>query len=258
MTLLLVDGSNILMRCAFGGDIAPAQSTPTAAGMIERAASQLGATHLMIALDFPGHPTWRHLAYPPYKGNRTRDTSAWLIEGASEFGRRHWHCEVMYGFEADDIIATIALRARTDVIVLSNDSDLLVLTAWHVGVAKPLTGGGFALLDEGDVREKFDIPSAASLVDFKAMTGETGDNIPGVPGVGATRAATLIKRHGSLEEIITAGAGGYDKYSELVATHRDVARLARSLVALRTDVPIEPIAPRRCVLPMRGPRFDQS
>lgn len=237
------------MRCAFGGDFPPSKSTPIAAGMIDRAATQLGASHLMIALDYPGHPTWRHLAYPSYKGHRTRDTSAWLIDGASEFGRRHWHCEVMDGFEADDILATIALRAaqRTDVIVLSNDSDLLALTAFNIGVARPVTGGGFQLSDETDVRTKYNIPSAIFLADFKAMTGEKGDNIPGVPGIGPARAATLITRFGSLDEIITAGERGSSKDADLVATHRDTARLALSLVTLRTDVPIEPVSPSRCV-----------
>ncbi|HTE47879.1 MAG TPA: 5'-3' exonuclease H3TH domain-containing protein [Gemmatimonadaceae bacterium] len=248
MTLLLVDGSNILMRCAFGGDVAAEKSTPMAAAMIERAARECHASHLMIALDFPGVPTWRHKAFPAYKGHRTRDTSSWLIAGATEFARRRWHVEVSSGFEADDIIATIANRsaARAEIVVLSNDSDLLALTAHGVGIARPVTGGTFDLVDESGVCVKYGIPIAARLADLKAMTGETGDNVPGVPGIGPTRAAKLITRLGSLEDIIMAGEGGYSKDSAAVYEHRDIARLSLTLATLRIDVPIDPIAPRQC------------
>lgn len=246
MTLLLVDAANVLMRCAFGGDTPPEQSTPMALGMIQRAVNEARASHLVIALDYPGAPTWRQLEYPEYKANRTRDTSAWLIAGASAFASRRWHCEVHAGFEADDIIATIALRAadRSSVVVLSGDSDLLALTAHEsIEIMRPISGGQFLRFHASDVKEQYRIPAAHLLFDYKAMVGETSDNVPGVPGIGAKRAAQLLHKLGDLEGIIHAGGGGYSKDAETVAQHADVARRALRLVSLRVDVPVPPIAP---------------
>ena len=73
--LLLVDGSNVVMRCALGGDVPPGQAVPTATAMIERAARQAEVTHLVIALDSPDSPCWRKDLYPAYKANRVRKTT---------------------------------------------------------------------------------------------------------------------------------------------------------------------------------------
>lgn len=252
MTLLLVDGSNILMRAAFGGDVEPDRSTPIACGIIERAARELRASHLVIALDYPGAPTWRHLEYPAYKANRTTDTAPWLVAGATEFQRRGWHVEAHAGFEADDVIATIALRtaARTGVTVLSNDSDLLVLTAGLIDVVRPLAGGELQEFRAADVCEKYRIPDAHLLIDYKAMVGEKGDNIAGVPGIGPKKAAALLHKFGTVENILFAGtrSPGYSKEADLVTKHRAAVELALRLVSLRPDVPVPPIAARSCVL----------
>jgi 5'-3' exonuclease len=255
MTLLLVDASNILLRCAFGGDIPPDQSTPIACGMIDRATRELNATHMVLALDYPSAQTWRHAEYPAYKANRTRDTSTWLIAGAAEFAQRGWHTESHAGFEADDVLATVALRssAHAKVLILSGDSDLLALTAQkNVEVARPLSGGGFQIFTAADVCEKYQIPAAHVLFDYKAMVGETSDNVAGVPGIGAKKAAALLHKFGSLEEIIHAGEGGYNKETALVAQHAGVARQALRLVSLRPDVPVPPIVPSSCSLRRRA------
>jgi DNA polymerase-1 len=152
------------------------------------------------------------------------------------------------GYEADDDIATVALRSRAPVIVLSNDSDMFPLTVDGVEVLRPLTGGAFQSFRAADVCEKYQIPAAHLLYDFKAMVGEAGDNIPGVPGIGAKRAAELLRKFGSLDEIIHAGKGGFNKHSELVAQHERAARFALRLVSLRADAPVPPITPSSCAL----------
>ena len=252
MKLLLCDGSNILLRCAFGGDVPPEASTPAAIRMIERTARELGATHLVVALDYTDAPSWRKLEFPEYKAHRTVNTSDWLIQGAVEMSKRGWHVAMSPGFEADDVIATIAARspAPAKVTVFSNDSDMLALTATGLRVARP-EKGGVQLFTAAEVCEKYSLRTAAAMVDYKAMCGESGDNVPGVPGIGPKRASSLLAKFDDLESIITAGEGGYDKYSSLVAQHADVARRAKRLVTLRADVPIDPIAPAKCAL-LRG------
>lgn len=258
MTLLLVDGANVLMRCAFGGDIAPDTSTPTAIGMIDRACRELKATHLVIAMDSPNVPTWRKLEYSEYKAHRTRDTGPWLEAGAHAFNDRGWLWTRVDGFEADDIIATIALRTAErsptkPIVVLSGDSDLFALTANSaITIARPQSGGDFQIMNATDVCEKFQLPAAHTLFDYKAKVGETGDNIPGVPGIGAKKASGMLHKFGSLEEIIHAGAGGYNKDTARVAEYAATARKALRLVSLRPDVPVQLIQPSRCAVRARN------
>lgn len=255
MTLLLVDGSNILLRAAFGGDVPPEQSTPTALAMIERAAAELRATHLVVALDYPDAPSWRAQENPAYKANRTRDTSPWIAYGGAAMASKGWRVEYSPGFEADDVIATIALRSadRVPVLVLSNDSDLLPLTAArNITVVRPLAGGALQPFVAADVCEKYQIPAAHLLYDFKAMVGDTSDNIGGVPGIGAKKAAAMLHKFGDLEGIIHAGAGGYNKDTATVHQYAAIARAALRLVSLRPDAPVPPIAPSSCALRRRA------
>lgn len=248
MKLLIVDGSNVVLRCAWGGDIDPPEAVRSAASMIERVAGELRATHLIICMDMPGEPTWRHQLYPEYKATRKIDTSPWILSAGMEFGRQGWHVECAKGFEADDIIATIALRIgkRAEVAVLSSDSDLLPLTVAGISVIRPLAGGQTQSFDAAGAAEKYKIPSPYLLYDLKAMMGEVSDNIPGVPGIGPKRASDLINRYGDLDAIIEVGKGRIEKYSAIVAEHEAAARLSLKLVSLNPDAPIAPISPSLC------------
>lgn len=259
MHLLLIDGSNLIMRAAFGGDIPPRQAAPTAAGLIERAVRQAQATHLIIALDAPG-PTWRHELYPDYKANRTRDTTPWLQAGYDEFSRRDWLVIAPVGFEADDVIATLAHRIAggasvpashpPGLTICSSDSDLLCLTALPgVNILRPVNGGKFEALTAAAVAEKYQIAQPGLLPEYKALTGESGDHIPGVPGIGPVRAAKLLAAYGSLDQIITAGQEKKCPASLTVATHEATARRALQLVTLRPDAPVPAIKPSQCALP---------
>ena len=250
--ILIVDGSNVVMRCALGGELSSAQAVPTASNMIERATRECEATHLVIALDCPGEPTWRKALYPDYKANRTLDTSTWIIAAATEWHRQGWWVEDVVGYEADDIIATIALRAvtraGTEVFVLSGDSDVLPLTAQGIRVIKPVSGGQFTTLASDQVCSKYGITTPTALVELKAMTGESGDNVPGVAGIGDVRALALLTAHGDLEGVIAAGLRNVCKYSTMVAATANLARLSRRLVTLATDVPVVKISPAGCAL----------
>lgn len=238
------------MRAAFGGEIEPERALPIATGLIERALRQCAATHLIVALDSSA-PSWRRELYPDYKANRTRDTSAWLKAGFEGWGLRRWYVVEQAGFEADDLIATLAHRARQhfNVVVVSQDSDLLPLAAWeNVTILRPANGGKFDPITPEEVCGKYQITHPRQLADFKALTGESGDNVPGVPGIGPMKAARMLARYETVEGTIASGAVKMCKDSIKVAEHAETARLALRLVTLRSDVPIGPIHPHECFL----------
>lgn len=246
--LLLVDGSNVLMRAAFGGEVDPQKAAPVAAGLIRRAAQQVEASHLIVTTDSP-QPSWRKVLYPDYKAQRSVDTTTWLLAGFQVFTRLGWYVEECGGFEADDIIATIARRAlpHGEVVVLSGDSDLLPLVDEGVKILRPVNGGRFEPMSGADVCAKYGVQSPALLRDFKAMTGEKGDNIPGVPGIGPVRASALLKVYPNLEQVVAAGSEKKCRHSALVYEHREKAAQAFKLLSLSYDAPIPRIMPSGCV-----------
>jgi DNA polymerase-1 len=251
MKLLLVDGSNLVMRAAFGGDIEPRIAVPIATGLIHKAARQCAASHLIVALDVPGAPSWRKQKLPTYKAHRTRDTAPWFLAAHEEWsGRLKWFVEGVDLFEADDVIATIALRAkgRAEVVICSGDSDLLPLTAHGFAVLKPENGGKFKTVQAADVCAKYQIASPDLLRDLKALTGEDGDNIPGVPGIGPVKAGKLLQTYRDFAGVMGAAQPpkSTDKDLLKVAEHAAAAHLAYELIGLRTDADVLPVKPSDC------------
>lgn len=250
MNLLLVDGSNIMMRAAFGGELEPSRAAPIATGLILRAARQVNASHMIIALDSPA-PSWRKLEDPTYKANREGDTAPWLKAAFENWTRAGFYIEALAGFEADDLLATLAARARQHrVTVLSGDSDIVPLMDLDAHILRPINGGVFQPLTRAEVCEKWKISAPSLLVDLKAMTGESGDNISGVPGIGPVKAAKLIAAYASLEGTIAAGQEARCRESKIVFSHETVARAAFKLLTLRTDAPILPVRPSDCAPPI--------
>ena len=253
MRLLIIDGSNVVMRCAFGGDIPPAQAVATATGLIERATREFEASHLIIAVDGPaGSPNWRRELYPPYKAHRTTNTTPWIQAAFEAWSRQGWWVQDATGYEADDVMATVALRAvnaRSDchVMVLSGDSDVLPLLAERVEVIKPVNGGKFDSVTPGRVAEKYGL-APSWLPQMKALTGEPGDNVPGVDGIGPVRALALLNAYETLEGVIAAGERSACKFSIKVAQQAAQARLALKLVTLVSDIPLAGIKPTDCAL----------
>jgi len=241
MKLLIIDGSNIVMRASFGGEIGVEQSVKTATGMIERAIRDLEATHFMVAMDCPGVETWRKKLFPEYKAHRMTDTRPWIEGAAKEWSGMGWWVESVGGYEADDVIATISARAQGqfEVLILSSDSDLLQLSSPDVCVCRPMNGGGVSAMTVEMVCKKYGIASPKLLVDLKAMTGEPGDNVPGVEGIGPVRAAKLLADYGTIEDIIVAGTFDTCKMSQKVATQTETACIAKKLITLDASAPVE-------------------
>lgn len=252
MRLLIVDGSNIVMRSALGGEIGPDQAVMTATNIIIRCGREYGATHLVVALDCANDETgWRKREYPEYKGHRKTDTSPWLHGAQIAWTRQGWWVEAVQGYEADDVIATIAgrcsMRENLEVMILSGDSDLLPLMDEGVTIIKPIDGGKFKVVSREDVQAKYKIPQPSMLIDLKAMTGEDGDNIIGVEGIGVVRAAALLDRFRTLEGVIESGRSNADKYAAKVYDAKLIVELAKRLITLCRNTPVVPIKPSECV-----------
>jgi 5'-3' exonuclease len=260
MRLLLVDGTNVLMRCvSVQREVPRADVIASALRIVERAAADpIHATHLVVAFDGLG-ACFRRELYPQYKAHRadrTEDTRAWAVDAYTAFTAAGVYCVSATGFEADDVIATLAARVPralpssgqpphevNEVHILSGDSDLLALASDDP--LRPVRCWRFGQKGEDRIvhrsaawiAAKYGIASPALLTDYKALIGEPGDGVPGVRGVGPVRAQRLLAEFGSLERINAFG---------MLKSQADWALQARALIQLRTDAPVPPIAPSAC------------
>lgn len=243
--VLLVDGTNIVMRCAFGGAVPAPEAVDAASRLIGRALATAHATHLIVAFDAAA-PSWRKALEPTYKAHRTAETQTFVLAAREAFDRRGWMCVQLAGFEADDIIATLAARSRGRVAICSSDSDLLACVNDRVTVLRPQAGGRFETWGAAEVRTRYGL-DPAQLADYKALVGEPGDNITGVRGIGAKRATILLQTHQSLAALLACAVPDSSNEAARVRNEgRDVALRARALTGLCTDAPVPPIAASAC------------
>ncbi len=164
------------------------------------------------------------------------------------FGRLGWHCLRVDGFEADDVIATVAVRSHGRIIVLSGDSDLLALVSESVTVIRPLPGGKFEWWTEASVHAKFGV-LPYQLACYKALVGEPGDNITGVRGIGPKKAAHLLTVHGSVANLLACSVPDSSSEAARVRNEgRETVCLALQLATLATNAPLPPIARAQCAL----------
>jgi DNA polymerase-1 len=198
--------------------------------------------HLAVAMDAPG-PTFRHERYDKYKSRRP----AMPDDLSPQIGMVERICEAYRipvfraaGFEADDVIGTLARQAREaglDVVIVSGDKDLLQLVTDRVLVLDPQKRKRF---DPALVEKEKGYPPE-KLIDVFGLSGDTSDDIPGVRGVGPKTAVALIKKYGTLEATIAAAEAGKEKgkRGENLVKHAEQARLSRELATIRTDAPVE-------------------
>ncbi|GAB4320283.1 MAG: DNA polymerase I [Candidatus Zixiibacteriota bacterium] len=191
-------------------------------------------------------PTFRHDAYEEYKATREKAPDE-LIEQlprvkdlAAALG-----CPLveLAGYEADDLIATLARQAvdaGCDVVIVSGDKDLMQLVNSHVSIYNPRKAGAeIERLDEQGVEEKFGVPPNR-VRDVLALMGDTSDNVPGIPGIGPKTAVKLIREFGDLDSVLKAAPTISAKGLRTKLTeHADQARLSMELVTLDDHCPIE-------------------
>jgi len=154
----------------------------------------------------PAGPTFRHEQYPEYKANREKapdDLHAQVPEIEAILAAMGIPVLRMSGFEADDLIATIAVRcqkAGRECYIITGDKDLLQLVEGPVKVLKPDKVGLYREIDSAAVVDEWEV-APSLILDYLSLTGDSADNVPGVPGIGPKTAVSLLSAYGSLDGI---------------------------------------------------------
>lgn len=202
-------------------------------------------THFAVAFDPPGG-TFRNKMYPEYKANRA-ETPQLVIDALEPLtalcGALKIPVLMEMGYEADDVIGTIAKRLgseKMDVFMVTPDKDYGQLIGSHVFQLKPgKAGGDDELLDSAKVCEKYGIQRPEQVIDILTICGDTADNVPGVKGVGEKGASKLISQYGSVENIYAHLDELSPRQKVMFEEAEPHIGLSHELVTIKTDVPVE-------------------
>jgi len=197
-------------------------------------------THFAVIFDYSSK-TFRNELYADYKANRSAPPDDLIPQfGLIREATRAFNlpCIEMEGFEADDLIATFARQAReagADTTIISSDKDLMQLVGATVSMYDPMKDRQIGV---PEVIEKWGVPPE-KMIDLQAMTGDSVDNVPGVPGIGPKTAAQLLEQFGDLDTLLArAGEIKQEKRRQTILENADKARISRELVRLKDDVPV--------------------
>jgi len=245
--LLLIDGSSYIFRAFYAlPPLSNSKGTPTNAtlgftNMLLKVIKEFNPELLVVVFDAKG-PCFRSELYAEYKANRPAMPERLspqipyikkVVEGLNIAMLEK------EGFEADDLIGTIAVEAaRQDhrVQIITGDKDLFQVITQDITAFDTMKNKSFGI---SEVRDRFGV-EPEQLIDLLALSGDSIDNIPGVPGIGQKTATALVREFGSLENLL----GNLDRVSkpkikEKLSTHADQARLSKQLATIDTRVPLD-------------------
>lgn len=245
-TLYLIDGANYVFRAFYAlPALSNSKGFPTGAlygftQMLLALLRDAKPDHIAVVFDRP-EPTFRDEMYADYKATRKEPPDD-LVQQFPHFIPLVEALGIkvleMAGFEADDIIGTLAKRFASkdlDVVLVSGDKDLMQLIGDNVSMLDTMKEKHF---DEKDVEERFGV-GPEHLVDVLGLAGDSSDNVPGLPGVGPKTASKLIAKYGSIENLIEHAdelkPGIRDKLKEYL----DQVKLSKELVTIKTDMDID-------------------
>ncbi|TWU54454.1 DNA polymerase I [Rubripirellula tenax] len=201
-------------------------------------------THIAVAFD-TSEPTQRHIDYEPYKAQRDampEDMSQQLPYIDKLFDAMNIPSIRMPGYEADDIIGTLAHRAAGEdyrTWMVTPDKDYHQLVTEDAVVYKPgRRGDEVEILGVKEVLAKWEVERVDQVIDILGLMGDSSDNIPGIPGIGPKTAQTLIAKYGSVENLIKHASELKGKQRERVEQNVDMALLSKKLVTILLDVPV--------------------
>ncbi len=249
--VLLIDGTAYLYRSYFAypersaPDGTPVHALSGFGRLMSRLLRQVNPTHACVAFDVPV-PTFRHELYPPYKSDRRTTPEDFKVQSrlAPDVCRAlGMSVESLPGFEADDVLATLASRAEKSgwsVIVVSADKDLAQLVTERVTLWECVRNETYR---EPDVLKRYGV-RPDQLADMLALAGDSTDHFPGLRGVGRKTAAKLLKRAGSIERLVAepdlchhAHIRGAKAIAKRLETDIEELRLFQRLATLRRDAP---------------------
>jgi len=198
-----------------------------------------------LGVAFDHGKTFRHEAFPAYKAQR-QETPEDITQSVPIIKEilRAFHIPILQadGFEADDVIGTLAIKAaekNVETYMLTPDKDYGQLIRKNVFMYRPRHGGGYDVIGEHEIAEKYGISTPAQVIDLLALMGDSADNFPGCPGVGEKTAVKLINEFGSTESLILHADQLKGKMREKVENAVEDIKMSKFLATIRTDVPIE-------------------
>lgn len=200
-------------------------------------------THIAVAFDHG--KTFRDEAFPQYKAQREEtpeDIRRSVPVIKDIIAAMNIPALQADGFEADDIIGTLAVKAGglgVETYMLTPDKDYGQLVRDNVFIFRPRHGGGYEKMGPKEVCAKYAIDSPQRVIDLLALMGDSADNFPGCPGVGEKTAAKLIAQFGDVDNMLDNTADIKGKLREKVETAVDDIRMSKFLATIRTDVPID-------------------
>lgn len=200
-------------------------------------------THIGVAFDHG--KTFRDEAFPAYKAQREatpEDIRASVPIIKDIITAMHIPVLQADGFEADDVIGTLATKAGeagVQTYMLTPDKDYGQLVRDNVFIFRPRHGGGYETMGPKEVCEKYELDTPTQVIDLLALMGDSADNFPGCPGVGPKTATKLIAEFGSIDSILENSAKIKGKLREKVEGAVDDIRMSKFLATIRTDVPID-------------------
>jgi DNA polymerase I len=245
--LLAVDGDSFahrayhaLPKTILGRGGRPAGAILGFANMLLRLYRDERPRAVIVGWDTLEAPTYRHQTFEAYQSGREFDDA--LIEQLDVLPEFVAACGFANakaaGYEADDFVASAAAgeeRRGGTVLVASGDRDTFQLASARTTILYPVRGAGLARIGPSEVRERYGV-EPAQVPDFIALRGDPSDKLPGAPGVGATGAATLLRKYGTLEKMLAAG-----RYPD----HADELRLYRSIATMDRKAPLPRLAAQK-------------
>jgi 5'-3' exonuclease len=257
---LLVDGSSLIFRAFYGvpqTTRAPDGTLVNAVrGTLEtlaRLVTERKPKRLALATDEDWRPDWRVELLPSYKEHRTAEPVPPLLDpqmpvvmecleavGIEAIG--------VSGYEAEDVIASLVARVKRPIEIWSGDRDLFTLIRDREIMVLYPEKGGLAEVDEAEVERRYSIPGQA-YADFAILRGDPSDGLPGVAGIGAKKAADLVRRYGSVAAMLEAGI--------FRSADAEYLEKARRIVPPVTDLKIEVPSGRRAKWPADAARVEE-
>ena len=211
---------------------------------LEEVLKKENPTHIGVAFD-PSGPTFRHEAFEAYKAQReeTPEDIRRSVPIIKEIIRAYRIpiLEVS-GFEADDVIGTLANQASQMGIttyMMTPDKDYGQLVKENVYMYRPKHSGGFEVMGIDEVKAKFDIENTQQVIDMLGLMGDSSDNIPGCPGVGEKTAQKLITEFGSIENLLEHTDQLKGALKKKVEENKEMILFSKFLATIKTDVPIQ-------------------